>query len=361
MYPRRITKPLNLFIATLLTLLGATLAFSQGTNWERFAVVSFNVENLFDTIPNAAGNDREFLPESKKAWTEKRYYAKLNRLAEAISESGQLSWPWIVALQEVESHTVVEALIRSTTLVSAGYQCVVSEGDDPRGLDVALLYTEGLFEVLDTRQWCIPFSEEPEKRSRPILCVSGRFFNGQQLTLLVVHLPSRRGGATKSNKYRRDAVRLLQEKCDSILNAAPQHPIVVMGDFNSTPYDRITQTWASPVEGRSRFKAGQMYDISTLKQDGSMPGSYYFRGVYTQIDRMVVSPALLDVDSTQSALRYATKSFSNVPLEGSMRKLKNGRKIPHRTYGGNSYIGGTSDHFPIRAEFLLYTEKNGRP
>ena len=52
------------------------------TNADQFLIVSYNVENLFDTKndPHNSGDD-EFLPTNKKEWTQKRYEKKLFDLA----------------------------------------------------------------------------------------------------------------------------------------------------------------------------------------------------------------------------------------------------------------------------------------
>ena len=72
-----------------------------------YTVVSYNVENLFDTVDDPNVPDEEFLPESEKMWNNERYQKKLNDLAKAISEVNPLEMPEIVGLIEVENRTEI--------------------------------------------------------------------------------------------------------------------------------------------------------------------------------------------------------------------------------------------------------------
>ena len=47
--------------------------FAQAT----FKVMTYNVENFFDTRDNPTKNDDEFLPSGNRYWTQSRYYHKL--------------------------------------------------------------------------------------------------------------------------------------------------------------------------------------------------------------------------------------------------------------------------------------------
>ena len=79
-----------------------------------YTIVSYNVENLFDTVDDPNVPDEEFLPESEKMWNNERYQKKLSDLAKVISEVNPLEMPEIVGLIEVENRTVLEDLIRTT-------------------------------------------------------------------------------------------------------------------------------------------------------------------------------------------------------------------------------------------------------
>lgn len=331
--------------------------FSQALEGEFFSVMSFNVENLFDTIPDTHHNDKEYLPQSKKKWETRRYYRKLRQIAEAISQTGGMSWPWLVALQEVENAGTLQDLVTQKGITSACYHPLVSRGADARGIRVALLYAEGLFKPYDVREWCIPTPEGlPPHSSRPILAVSGSLLGRYPLTIFVLHLPSNFSGRKKSAPYRKEAFRLLHSKCDSISTADPSMPILVLGDFNSTPQETIDEQWIALYDRKKTTELGKMYDVSLDKAPESVAGSYYFHKVYTQIDRILLSPHFFNHEE-KSYISYVTGSFSNCSLRGRMKKQNSGISTPLRTFGGDYYIGGTSDHLPIRITLRLHPYK----
>ena len=174
---------------------------------QSFVVMSYNVENLFDLEDNPQRDDDEFLPEGNHHWTRARYERKLHQLAEVLSCVGSVtSFPDLVGLVEVENARVLQDLLHHTALgENADYSFAVSSGEDPRGINVALLYRKSSFTVLSTEEIALHFPFDSLKRTRPILHVSGRVNSGDTLHVFVCHLPSRRAGAVLSDRYRRYA------------------------------------------------------------------------------------------------------------------------------------------------------------
>lgn len=334
-------------IATLLWAHSAVVA------QETFRIVTFNAENLCDTIHDEGFNDWEFLPQGGKQWTEARYRRKLNAVAETISEAGGTDWPWLVALCEVENSCVTEALLATTRLGEVGYAGTTSCGNDPRGMDVAFLYLKDRFRITASEEWQIPFTDaDSAKRSRPVLYVRGRFYTGIPLDIMVVHLPSRRGGTRASAPARRDAVRFIRGKCDSLLRLDPERDLLIMGDFNATPYDRDMRNHFVPLKANGSYpQDAPLVDITSVLSAGSYPGSYYFGGQTQQLDRFVVSRGML-ARTASKGVKVKIGSVTNVKSL-HMRRLTDGRVIPLRTYGGNNYLGGASDHLAVSALFWL--------
>lgn len=320
--------------------------------------MSFNVENLFDTIPDTLYQDKEFLPCGKKQWNTLRYYRKLRLIAETISLGGRLEWPWLVALQEVENEGVLRDLVRQTAIAPAHYQPIVSRGADNRGMRVALLYAEGLFLPNSVSEWRIPTPQGyPPKSSRPILAVRGLLLGRYPIRIVVVHLPSNRQGRKGSQPYRREAFHLLRTKCDSLSRVEPSTPLVVIGDFNSSSHEvEETDGWVVSYNQRNAMEERKLYDVSQDRSPDSLRGSYYFRKAYTQIDRLLLSPHFFVEEHPASIIIYEKGSFANCPLAGKMKRLSSGMQIPFRTFGGDNYIGGTSDHLPIKATFSIVSQ-----
>ena len=81
----------------LCLLLGGQSVYGQ----RLFRVISYNVENLFDTQDNPLAEDEEFLPQGQRHWTPKRYYHKLQQIAKVITAAGEWTEPALIGLCEV--------------------------------------------------------------------------------------------------------------------------------------------------------------------------------------------------------------------------------------------------------------------
>ena len=71
----------SLFTACLLTF--AVNSYTQNKN-EVFTILSYNVENLFDTINDPTRNDNDFTPLGSKNWNSPKYFNKLDSIAKVI-------------------------------------------------------------------------------------------------------------------------------------------------------------------------------------------------------------------------------------------------------------------------------------
>lgn len=349
---------LNKRLATLLLVIAFifnTLSLlTMKAQKKHIRVMTFNVENLFDTTHDVGKEDYDFLPEGALEWTNQRLNKKLHNLAEVISDVGEKEWPIFVGLIEVENKNVMDSLLQKTALGRMGYKYVISESDDVRGIDVALLYLPDLFNLKRTNEWNVSFPNHPHKKSRNILYLSGTLFNKQHLHLMIVHLPSRREGKKKTDPFRKNVISLLQSKCDSIISSDPEANIIVMGDFNCEPRDPISRGWAHPLTSKKfNYRNDLMYDVTSSLAPGGIPGSYSFRGVWEQIDRIIISGNLLNTRTQQGNLIYKWRSARSVMIKRWMRRGTDGRYFPRRTYGGTQYLGGVSDHLPVVADFFI--------
>ena len=88
-----------------------------------FTIAFYNLENLFDTFDDLNTYDNDFLPNSDRRWTEKRYHKKLKKLGSVISQIGTATtnkYPVLVGLAEVENRLVIDDLINSSSLKNSG-------------------------------------------------------------------------------------------------------------------------------------------------------------------------------------------------------------------------------------------------
>ena len=132
------------------------IPFFKSKSKNVYTVAFYNVENLFDIYNNPSTYDEDFLPNSDRRWTEKRYQKKLRKLGYAISHVGKKhsgKLPSLVGLAEVENKGVLTDLIHSKHLKDHNYNFVHYDSPDERGIDVALLYDTTKFTVLNSKNY----------------------------------------------------------------------------------------------------------------------------------------------------------------------------------------------------------------
>ncbi len=321
-------------------------------------ILSYNVENLFDTINNPLTDDDEFLPTSERRWTKQRYYKKLHHIAKVISRAGGvLDFPAFVGLLEVENNEILEQLIHQTDLANAKYQYIITHSPDRRGLDVALLYSPKLFTLLEHREIEITFPSNLEKKSRNILHVSGLIGNQEPLHLFVCHAPSRRGGARATQAYRNRVMQELKKACQEVYEANSKAHIVLMGDFNAS-LKEVNNSKAlgsrniNHYNRKAEDKELQLFNIMSEIPENNAPASYCYKGHWEQLDQFIISQSLLRADSPLSYQRGSVRNYAPAYIQRSKQKSA-GFPIPWRTYLGTYYIGGYSDHYPILMKLTL--------
>ena len=72
-------RRIRVCVLCLLLLMARPIKKARG---ERIKVMTFNVENLFDTMHDEGKNDYEYLPEGANGWTRERYLRKLRNVGE---------------------------------------------------------------------------------------------------------------------------------------------------------------------------------------------------------------------------------------------------------------------------------------
>ena len=221
------TLTMTFFILTLFSLP------SQGQT--DFRVMSYNVENLFDTKDDPLTADNDFLPSGNRHWTPGRFYHKLQQLAKVITAAGEWSTPALVGLCEVENDSVLVRLLNYTPLRRQHYRYCMTHGQDTRGINVALLYQRDKFRYRGHTEHPVRFTRKQHKHTRNILHVWGDVITGDRIDVFVCHFPSRYGGEKESEPDRLDAARTLRVLCDSLHHLHPALHILIMGDFNDTP------------------------------------------------------------------------------------------------------------------------------
>jgi len=173
-----------------------------------FIIASYNVENLFKTIPQYEKSIHSF---NVVDW-------KIKNLLQGLSPA--LKSLRILALQEVSG---VEVLYKISKKIPNS-KIIMSAHKDSRGMGVGVIYREGENFKLES------FNDIETRKGRSILHV--RFLvSGQKLHLFNVHFPSQFNGF----KWRVSVIKKLSQ---IIQNLPKKEMVIVIGDFNLTALEQ---------------------------------------------------------------------------------------------------------------------------
>lgn len=299
-----------------------------------FWVMSYNVENLFDTI-NDPENDDDFTPAGKMQWNTKRYQEKLNHIAQVLTEAknqkGQ--WPAVVGFIEVEHASCLQDLVALPQLKEANYEVVFREGEDERGIDVALIYRKKWATLVDVKTYPVVLPDNDKTRS--ILDVTLKV-ESELMHFIVNHWPSRSGGMEKTEPSRILAAKTLK-KVGEEMEVKDQRAsfILCMGDFNDHP-DNVSVMNELGCSPSSKQWHNAMQEAFEAKQ-----GSHFYKGEWGMLDQFIVNHNWFD------ARGWEAEKGEIMQADFLYYTSSKGEKSPSRTYVGDSYKGGYSDHLPI--------------
>lgn len=306
-----------------------------------YRIVSYNVENLFDTYDDEFKFDDEFTPYGSYYWGKKKYEKKLNDIGKVLVNLAEGNVPAIIGLVEIENKTVLEDLVKQSPLSKFQYGIVHEESPDERGIDVALLYDENQFHYISHQIGRIHFPKPIEDKTRDILFVKG-ILAKDTIFVAVNHWPSRRGGASISEPKRKYVAKKLKEKTEAILAKQPNAGIIIMGDFNDTPTNKslYQSLGAKSLEDKNSQLVNLMYPY---EKQGI--GTYKFRNQWNLLDQFIVSRNLTDNIGALKITQKSAKIFDVDWLKEDDPTYP-GKRL-NRTFLGPRYKGGYSDHFPI--------------
>lgn len=290
--------------------------------------VELNCENLFDYQHDSLKQDMEYLPEATRHWTKKRYWQKLNNIAQELLSTCDDGIPDLIALCEVENDTVMHDLAKRSLLRNAGYEYLMTASPDVRGIDVALLYSPTSFALIHSAALRV----EPLDGMRPtrdILYASGLLVSGDTLHVFVVHAPSRYGGERYSRPFRRAVADRLCQSLDSIRALSPDASILVAGDFNDE---------ADSPAMKHLYKHGLQNLTKHARGQNGVRGTYRYKGRWSSIDHILGSPYIYNKVDT-AYIHSPHFLLEEERLYGGLR--------PCRTYNGMLYQPGYSDHLPL--------------
>lgn len=381
------------FIAVICTVM--TFAQQQGKLRKVAAVGFLNVENLWDTIRSADyidgtkdiknpafhrsipldsikfleaekydGNwsdsslkgkkavryqsgSEEFTPSSGKNYNTKIYKAKLANEAKVISELGSQytkTAPAVVGLIEVENRQVIQDLIKQPALAKFDYGIIHYNSYDYRGIDVALIYQKRRFTVTNSLKKELKVYGDDGRReyTRDILVVTG-FLDNEKVAFFMNHWPSRRGGEAISLPKRNAAAALLKQQMDSIRTADPSTKLFAMGDFNDDPVSSSLKNYLKAQPSPKDLSDANPYLNLMYPLYKKGIASLAYQDAPNLFDQIIVSKNLISDQVTKDYSVFKAEIYAPAYL---VNKEGNYKGYPFRSWNGDQFTGGYSDHFP---------------
>lgn len=299
----------------LISAINPQLSTAQTTS-----IAFWNVENLYDTVPSPFYDDSDYTPDGLRRWGAERYGRKIANLARVIDEMSAD----IVGLAEVESEAAVRDLVAA---LETDYNYIHRTSGDSRGMDVVLLYKGDRFFPESVR-----LAESGGRRE--FLHVTGEL-SGETIEIVVCHM------ASNLNDYgsRLSGMRRFRGLLERLLEDDPAARIVVMGDMNAAPGEKVVRQTLGRMQSPYDFMYCPHWERYMAGQ-----GTYSYRGHWYMYDWMLVSPSL----ARGSGMRAAEAGIfvREYMTEPSNTNPSPPRK-PLRTFYGGEYPGGYSDHLPV--------------
>ena len=243
---------------------------------------------------------------------------------------------------------VLEDLVRNPSIRKRNYSIIHYDSPDPRGIDCALLYDAKVFRLQRSGVRFIALPEESKIPTRDILFATGTIDN-ELFHFIVGHWPSRYGGDPASAGRRMVAAQTMRQVADSLLREYPGSKAILMGDFNDDPFD------ASVVEGlnlcqtiEETHAADLFSPMLSMYRQGA--GTLAYKGKWNLFDIMAVSGNLLKKNTQGLHLYQDPESHQLAYIfrrDYLLQQTPKHRGEPLRTFSGNNYLGGYSDHLPV--------------
>ncbi|NCN39776.1 hypothetical protein GW916_00870 [bacterium] len=323
---------------------------------EKISLLQFNVENLFDTIHDEGKNDFTYLPLELKRnprfldlkdgslfqkgcvtarypkwrmeclnfnWSEVILEQKLESLANVIRQVNDGRGADLVFLQEVENIRVLKRLALKTGI--RDYHPILIEGEDERGIDVALL---SKFPIKSSKLHRFT-------KSRGILQVSIDGPHSTPIEVFVLHLPA----PYHSSLGRKAQLKRLNQLAKPLKKRAV---VIAAGDFNISSKEEkeegLIKKYSQELGWKVASKQGCKKCLGT---------HYYARAKeWSFLDQIWVLEAIefpwfLVPESIVVANQDPGQKQAKAPFGPRRMEIRGERLL------------GVSDHWPLYAEMQL--------
>ena len=313
-----------------------------------YMVAFWNLENLFDIYDDPETHDEEFTPEGAKQWNEIKYQKKLSNVERVMFDMAaiQKDYPIVIGVSEIENRSVLEDLVSQPKLKGANYRICHFDSPDARGVDVAFLYRADVFKFEGSDNIKLEVEELPNFRTRDFVVMWGTI-EGEPFYFLVSHWPSRLGGK-EASQFKRDAcAKQIREIKDSLLAENPATKVIVMGDFNDDATDASLVKVMGAKGKEKDLQKGDFFNPYFQMLRAGL-GTLAYQDMWNLFDNICVTENMINAEEGKLKLIKGKKFYGNIFKKPYMLQQEGQYKgYPLRTYSGNNFQNGWSDHLPV--------------
>lgn len=350
------------FIWLFLVFVGISTT-AQNKKFAVHTIAFYNLENFFDTVNDPKINDEDFI------YTQANYEKKIDNLARVISGLGtsesQKNAPIVLGVAEIENRRVLEDLIKHPLLINLGYGIVHFDSPDRRGIDTGFLYQKKYFQPTSYQNYALIISDDMSDKkakdkeknesdtddnavdtatnriyTRDQILMTG-MLDGEEMSFIVNHWPSRRGGEKKSSPLREAAAALNKKIIDSLQAKNPNAKIFTMGDLNDGPFNKSIKEILGAKGEIADVKPQGLYNPAEKMLKKGI-GTLAHRDAWDFFDQIIFTEALLPKNNNiYSTWTYWKAGVYNKPFMIQQTGQYKGYALRNSNEGP-----GFSDHFP---------------
>ncbi len=333
----------------LLTGLCVVMFAAYAAAQKPYTVAFYNLENFFDIYDDPETFDEEFTPEGAKQWNQTKYDKKLANIERVLFDIAAIKkdYPAVIGVSEIENRSILEDLISTPKLRGANYRIVHYDSPDARGVDCGFIYRPDVFKLQGSDNIKTVVPGLPNFRTRDLIVMWGTI-DDEPFYFLVSHWPSRLGGK-EASAFKRDAcARQIREIKDSLLKADPATKVVVMGDFNDDATDRSVVETLGAKGKIKKLETGDFYNPFVDMFKAGL-GTLAYQDAWNLFDNICVTENLATGSTGElRLLQGGSKFYGNIFSRPYMIQQEGQYKgYPLRTFVGNNFQNGFSDHFPV--------------
>ena len=328
----------------------------------KVSIMSYNLENLFDTTHDEGKEDYTYLPYLYKQstqsvldycngldndyyrqtcleldWSENVLNKKIQNLAKVITTYNNGQGADIIVFQEVENINALNLLVKDG-LKGKGYHYVsLLEGRDIRGIDVGII---SKYPIIKSKLHHIDISAYSDRETRSILEAVIKV-SGKKISVFGNHWPSQ----GNVDECRIEASKVLKREALTSTSDA----VIALGDFNTSHDDLLNGITVNidPYFINVEEKAKKLK--TNLNE-----GTHWYRGTWDSLDKIfVLKKSLKKISVDYSSFEIVKRDF--MLTEKAWTNYETGETVIHQIplrYDIETGIG-FSDHLPIAVELNI--------